>query len=123
VIQVTVPDMSDYPEFPHDHAGGDRAMGHARVEFAEMLFQEASDVGASPHPSTELTAQVQASALLALYYELRHGNDLREAQIRALEAHRRALAEHAERVPEVPALMAAVSGGEPELPPARGPVD
>nr|WP_042179791.1 hypothetical protein [Kibdelosporangium sp. MJ126-NF4]CTQ88394.1 hypothetical protein [Kibdelosporangium sp. MJ126-NF4] len=115
--------MTDQPEYPHSHAGGDRAMGHARVEFAEMLFAEASDISASPQPATELTAQVQASALLALYYEMRHGNDLRAAQIRALEAHRLALTEHADIIPEAPALMAAMSGGEAELPPAREPID
>ncbi|ALG09496.1 hypothetical protein [Kibdelosporangium phytohabitans] len=115
--------MTDQPEFPHSYDSADRAMGHARVEFAEMLFAEASDVGAAPQPSTELTAQVQASALLALYYEMRHGNDLREAQIRALDAHRLALAEYAGHHLETPALMAAVQVGEPELPPARAPLD
>ncbi|WP_143446186.1 hypothetical protein [Kibdelosporangium aridum] len=115
--------MSHQPEFPHVHSSEDRAMGHARVEFAEMLFAEAPDVGASPQPSSELTAQVQASALLAVYYEMRHGNDLRAAHIRALEQHRLALAEFAGGRAEVPALVPAGSGGEPELPPARDPVD
>ncbi|MCE7003887.1 hypothetical protein LWC34_13765 [Kibdelosporangium philippinense] len=108
---------------PHVHTGEDRAMGHARVEFAEMLFAEASDVGAAPQPATELTAQVQASAMLAVYYEMRHGNDLRAAHIRALEQHRLALEEYADRVSEGPALLTSVSGGEPGLPPAREPMD
>ncbi|ONI76069.1 hypothetical protein ALI144C_35810 [Actinosynnema sp. ALI-1.44] len=116
--------MTDQPEFPHSYDSADRAMGHARVEFAEMLFAEASDVGAAPEAATELTAQVQASALLALYYEMRHGNDLREAQIRALDAHRLALAEHTDRqMLETPALLGAVPGGDHELPPAREPID
>jgi hypothetical protein len=111
-----VPDMTD-------HISEDRAMGHARVEFAEMLFAEAPDVNAAPQPASELTAQVQASAMLAVYYEMRHGNDLRAAHIRALEAHRLALAEYAGQVPEVPALISAAPSAEPELPPARDPVD
>ncbi|WP_173128982.1 hypothetical protein [Kibdelosporangium persicum] len=116
--------MTDQPEFPPVSTGEDRAMGHARVEFAEMLFAEAPDVNAAPQPSSELTAQVQASAMLALYYEMRHGNDLRAAHIRALEAHRLALAEHADRVPdEMPALVSAGPAGEPGLPPAREPMD
>lgn len=98
-------------------------MGHARVEFAEMLFAEAPDVNAAPQPSSELTAQVQASATLAMYYEMRHGNDLRAAHIRALEEHRLALAEFVARVADVPALITTVPSGEPELPPARDPVD
>lgn len=109
-----MPDMTDHI------TSEDRAMGHARVEFAEMLFAEAPDVNAAPQPASELTAQVQASAMLAVYYEMRHGNDLRAAHIRALEAHRLALAEYAG---QAPALISAAPGGEPELPPARDPID
>jgi hypothetical protein len=106
-----------------DQFVSDRAAGHARVEFAELLFQEAPDVSAAAQPCSELTAQVQASSLLAIYYELRHGNDVRESYLRALEEHRAALEEYASRVPDVAPLAIPAQMGEPELLPAREPVD
>jgi hypothetical protein len=106
-----------------DQFFSDRAAGHARVEFAELLFQEAPDLSAAAQPSSELTAQVQASSLLAIYYELRHGNDVREAYLRALEEHRAALEEHASRVPDVAPLAIPAQMGEHELMPARESID
>ncbi|MBP2325074.1 hypothetical protein JOF56_005459 [Kibdelosporangium banguiense] len=106
-----------------DQFVSDRAAGHARVEFAELLFQEAPDVSAAPQPSSELTAQVQASSLLAIYYELRHGNDVRAAYVRALEEHRAALEEYATRVADVAPLAIPAQMSEPELLPVREPVD
>jgi hypothetical protein len=121
--------MTDLPDFPTARMSADRAMGHARVEFAEMLFQEADDVGPGGAGSTELTAQVQASLMMALYYETRHGNDLLAAHTRALEEHRMAMADFVASAG--PPLGIPTQGGGPaqalpiqngtqaELPPAR----
>lgn len=109
-------------------------MGHARVEFAELLFQEADDVGPGGAGSTELTAQVQASVMMAMYYELRHGHDLLAAHTRALDEHRMAMADFIARATTGPALsvvpvpasgpiIPAQATVEAELPPAREPVD
>jgi hypothetical protein len=109
--------MTEQPEFP-THDGSNRAMGDARVEYAELLFQEAPDPCGPPQPTSELTAQVQASVFLAMYYEMRHGHDMIAAHARALDEHRAAMAQltsvyaPAERIPIAN-----------ELPPAREPVD
>lgn len=95
-------------------------MGLARVEWAELLFHEASDVTAAPQPSSELTAQVQASILLGIYHELRHGHDLVAANTRALNEHRAAMiaAGHAYDAGEL-----SLAGSAGQLPPAREPFD
>jgi hypothetical protein len=113
--------MTEQPDFPardSSHPMSDRAMGLARIEYAELLFHEAPDVGGASQPSSELTAQVQASVFLAIYYELRHGHDQLTAHARALDQHRAAMAEltTAYRTAE---LMGVQNG----LPPAREPVD
>jgi hypothetical protein len=110
--------MTEQPEFPA-YDGADRAMGHARVEFAELLFQEAPDPSGAPQPSSELTAQVQASVFLAMYYEMRHGHDLIAAHARALDQHRTAMMELT-RAFDPAELMSPLQN---ELPPAREPVD
>jgi hypothetical protein len=109
--------MTEQPEFP-THDGSDRAMGNARVEFAELLFQEAPCPSGAPQPSSELTAQVQASVFLAMYYEMRHGHDLIAAHARALDEHKAAMLElaRAYRPMELVTL-------QNELPPAREPID
>ena len=125
--------MTDLPEFTSARMSADRAMGHARAEFAEMLFQEADDVGPGGAGSTELTAQVQASLMMALYYETRHGNDLLAAHTRALDEHRMAMADFVASAG--PPLGIPTQGGDPahaiplqnssqaELPSARERVD
>ncbi|MET0136561.1 MAG: hypothetical protein ABW215_23480 [Kibdelosporangium sp.] len=111
----------------------DRAMGVARVEWAELLFNEAPDVTSAHQPGSELTAQVQASVFLAIYYELRHGNDQMAAYTRALEEHRAAMLSYGDELspammappPPLPGGLSAMmaQGGQPKLPPAREPMD
>jgi hypothetical protein len=110
-------DMTEQPPF-RTEAGVNRALGHARVEYAELLFQEAPDPSGPPQPVSELTAQVQTSVFLAMYYELKHGHDLIAAHARALEEHRAAMSELT-RAFDPAELMPVPS----ELPPARQPVD
>jgi|SRR3954468_12600360 hypothetical protein len=110
--------MTEQPPLP-THDGINRVMGDARVELAEMMFQEAPDPSGAPQPVSELTAQVQTSIFLAMYYEMRHGHDLIAAHLQALEDHRTAVAELT-RAFEPSALLAAIPN---ELPPAREPVD
>ncbi len=105
--------MTEHAPFPPDT--GERALGHARVEYAEMLFQEAQDPSGPPQPVSELTAQVQTSIFLAIYYEMRHGNDLIAAHTRALHEHKAALTRAFDQEQLAPAQTA--------LPPARLPVD
>ncbi|GAB3908618.1 hypothetical protein ACFQ1S_13670 [Kibdelosporangium lantanae] len=110
--------MTEQPPLQTQH-GANRAMGDARVEYAEMLFHEAPDPSGPPQPVSELTAQVQTSIFLAMYYEMRHGHDLIAAHLQALEDHRTAVAELT-RAFEPSELLAAIPN---ELPPAREPVD
>jgi hypothetical protein len=102
--------MTDQADLELQHTAGDRMMGHARIEYAEMLLHEAPDVSGTPQPGCELTAQVQASIFLAMYYELRHGHDQLAAYARALAEHSAALAE----------LSGTIRGGAgPVVPSAR----
>ncbi|TCO65924.1 hypothetical protein [Actinocrispum wychmicini] len=109
--------MTEQPDFPTH--GSNRALGLARIEYAEMLFQEAPEPCGAPQPTSELTAQVQASVFLAMYYEMRHGHDLIAAHAQALEEHRAAMLQLT-RAYEADQLMPALQN---ELPPAREPVD
>jgi hypothetical protein len=112
--------MTEHHPLPK-HGGANRAMGDARVEYAEMLFQEAQDPAGAPQPVSELTAQVQTSIFLAMYYEMRHGHDLIAAHMKALEEHTSAIADLTHVF--TPQELLPAPELTPELPPAREPVD